>query len=224
MAIVTVDFDGTLYQGNSFKAMFLVAEKEFTWKEWLLVSGGMVKAVGLGVWKGKQAFRHTFFKAFAKSFKGKTKQELDEFFNHLVLAGSHEVHQDLVHTIREHQSKGDQVIILSGALTPFLEAFIRELQLDVPVISTEILFDDQGYCTGEIGTIVNGQEKVRKIVDWIGEKMSHDETSRSDGDNLWAYADSESDLPLLEFVNKPVVVNPNSTMKQIAEKNQWPVF
>lgn len=222
MAIVTVDFDGTLYRGNSFKAMFIVAKKEFSWKEWALVSGGIVKAGVIGIVKGKQAFRHTFFKAFAKSFKGKTKQELEEFFDHLVQAGLNEVHQDLIRTIREHQSKGDKVIILSGALTPFLEAFIKELQLDVEVISTDILFDNEGYCTGEIGTIVNGQEKVRKIVDWIGEKMSHDEASRSDSDNLWAYADSESDIPLLKFVNKPVVVNPNTNMKQIAEKNQWP--
>jgi phosphoserine phosphatase len=41
---------------------------------------------------------------------------------------------------------------------------------------------------------------------------------------LWAYADSESDIPLLEFADKAVVVNPSETMKKIAESKGWEIF
>ncbi|MCE7793298.1 HAD-IB family phosphatase [Salipaludibacillus sp. CUR1] len=224
MAVVTVDFDGTLYQGNSFKAMFLVAKKEFTWKEWMVVSGGLIKAGVLGVFKGKQAFRQAFFKSFARSFKGKTEKELDAFFKTLVVEGYDEIHYDLVKKIRQHQSEGDEIIILSGALQPFLHAFIKELDLEVHVISTELEFDSEGQCTGETGPIVNGEEKVRRIVDWLGNNSLSSNNKKADTDDLWAYADSENDLPLLEFVNNPVVVNPDKSMKQIAEKKEWPVF
>ncbi|WP_416150456.1 HAD family hydrolase [Salipaludibacillus sp. HK11] len=222
MAVVTVDFDGTLYQGNSFKSMFLVAKKEFTIKEWLIVGQGLLKSVVLRMIKGKEAFRHSFFKSFAKSFKGKTDEELKVFFERLVQEGIAEVHHKLVDKVRQHQADGDEIVLLSGALHPFLFAFKKELNLDAHVISTELIFDEEGLCTGEIGTIVNGQEKVRLIVDWLSQNSSSINLDKAD--SIWAYADSESDLPLLEFVNHPIVVNPGEEMREIAEKNQWPVF
>lgn len=222
MAVVTVDFDGTLYRGNSFKIMFQVARKEFTWKEWLNVGQGLVKSIAVRISMGKQAFRHSFFKSFVKSFKGKTQIELEEFFENLVHEGMDEVHHDLIREIRQHQANGDQIVLLSGALQPFLYAFKKVLKLDVEVISTELSFGEDGRCTGEIGTIVNGEEKVRRIVDWLSQNASS--ISADSTDNIWAYADSESDLPLLEFVSHPIVVNPDENMKQIADKNKWPVF
>ncbi|PYZ95047.1 HAD-IB family hydrolase [Salipaludibacillus keqinensis] len=224
MAVVTVDFDGTLYRGNSFKAMFQVAKREFTVKDWFIVGQGLVRSVVLGVLKGKQALRHTFFKSFAKSFKDKTEEELEQFFQSLVLEGIAEVHHELISKIRQHQLNGDQVVVLSGALHPFLQAFIKELNLDVHVISTELLFDDKGFCTGEIGTIVNGKEKVRRIVDWLGQNPAAANGANGSLEELWAYADSEHDLPLLEFVNQPIVVNPNDDMLQIAKEKNWPIF
>ncbi|PAV30808.1 haloacid dehalogenase [Virgibacillus profundi] len=220
MAVVTVDFDGTLFRGNSFNVMFQVAKKDFSIKEWTVVFAGMVKAVCKGLLKGKQAFRQQFFKAFAKSFKGKTKQELESFFQQLVNTGREEVHRDLVARIREHQQQGDFVILLSGALLPFLHAFIKELQLDVHVIGTELLYDEQGNCTGEINTMINGDEKVRKVKEW----MENSETSAKSEQEIWAYADSDSDIPLFRFADHPIVVNPNPAMKKIAEQNNWPIF
>lgn len=220
MAVITVDFDGTLYQGDSFKAMFQAAKKDFTWKEWIALGFGVEKAVAYGVFKGKQAFKHSFFKSFARSFKGKTRQELDEFFETLVEARQEEVHKELVKKIHQHQKNGDQVIILSGALQPFLQAFIKKLKLDVHIISTELLFDEQGYCTGKIGPIINGEEKVQGIRQWL----EHSAPSPDVAKEVWAYADSESDLQLLRYVDQPVVVNPDNKMKQIAAKNNWSVF
>ncbi|MDG5789839.1 HAD family hydrolase [Evansella sp. AB-P1] len=219
MAIVTVDFDGTLYQGNSFKVMFLAAKKEFTIKEWTIVFVGLIKAGITRIVKGKNAFRLQFFKSFAKSFKGKTEEELESFFKAIVDNGRDEIHHGLVQKINGHKRQGHTVILLSGALEPFLKAFIKEVNLDVHIISTELFVDGNGVCTGEVGTIINGEEKVKRVQQWI--------QSQSDGERkleIWAYADSESDIPLLQFVEHPVVVNPNEDMKIIAEENKWPIF
>src|SRR5690625_480718 len=110
MAIITVDFDGTLFKGTSLQVMFQTAKKDFTWREWSIVGLGLVKAAGKGLIKGKEAFKHGFFKAFARSFKGKTKHELDIFFKELVQMGRDEVNEELVDSIREHQKNGDTVI------------------------------------------------------------------------------------------------------------------
>ncbi|WP_226035114.1 HAD family hydrolase [Aquibacillus saliphilus] len=220
MAVVTVDFDGTLYQGNSFKVMFQIGKKRFTMKEWGVLFVGLIKSLGLGLVKGKNAFKHQFFKAFAKTFKGKTSTELDVFFQDLVNIGKKDVHQDLLLQIQKHQENGDTVIMVSGALHPFLEAFTKELQLDVHVISTELLFDQDSLCTGEIGVIINGEEKVTKVQQWVEQEKSLSDQPME----IWAYADSESDIPLLNYVNYPIVVNPDHEMKVIADRNKWPIF
>ncbi|MDQ0256753.1 HAD superfamily hydrolase (TIGR01490 family) [Evansella vedderi] len=217
MAIVTVDFDGTLYQGNSFKIMFQMGKKNFGVKEWIVVFTGIAKALAVGVVRGKAALRLQFFRAFAKTFNGKTKEELDVFFQQLVNIGKKDFNHDLIHKLREHQEKGDTVIILSGALQPFLEAFTKEVQLDVHVISTELQLNEQGLCTGDVGEIINGEEKVRKVQEWV-------KRSGRGSTEIWAYADSESDIPLFHYVKYPIVVNPDSDMKKIAHKNKWPIF
>lgn len=218
MAIVTVDFDGTLFQGNSFKVMFLAAKKNFKLKDWGIVFGGLVKATIFRITKGKEAFRHQFFKSFATSFRGKTKEELDRFFQNIIQLSKREIHTDLIKTIKEHQKNGDKVIILSGALYPFLEAFLQEVNLHVHVISTELKFNEAGICTGEIGTIVNGEEKVKRVKQWIKDN------NFNDNEEIWAYADSNTDIPLFQFAKYPIVVNPDEEMKKIAEENDWPIF
>ena len=217
MAIVTVDFDGTLYQGNSFKAMFKAGKKRFSTKQWAVFSGGLMKATVSGLIHGKLKFQHESFKAFVKTFKGQTNIQLDEFFLELVNYGKEEVNQDLVSQILEHQNNGDTLIILSGALEPFLKAFTKELQLDLHIISTELLFNQNGLCSGEIGQIVNGATKVKKLQEWIEQKQIP--TSQ-----IWAYCDSRSDIPLLKYVTHPVVVNPKEDMLKVAEQNKWKVF
>ena len=224
MAIVTVDFDGTLFQGNSFNVMFKAGQREFTYKQWRTVYGNLTKAAFLGTVKGKQAFRHQFFKGFAKTFKGKTEEELDYFFETLVELGEKEVHYDLLEKVKDHQAKGDEIILLSGALKPFLKAFIKKLGLDVHIIGTDLMYYPNKICTGEIGPIVNGDEKVKKVKEWIFHNKKKGYLPQADQQMIWAYADSESDIPLLEFVHYPVVVNPKADLKTVAFQRKWPIL
>lgn len=223
LAVVTVDFDGTLFKGSSFKVMMKVARKEFTRKQWSVALKGMTEAVTSGVTKGKDVFKIQFFKAFAGGFKGESQQALYHFFQRLVDTGRHKVNLDLVKTIKRHQQNGDAVIVVSGAFSPFLEVFTKEFGLHVPIISTQLLFDDQGVCT-DVGTVINGKEKVKKIQTWIEKSKQAGNITADAANEIWAYADSKSDIPLFEFANRPIVVNPNESMKEIAAENNWPVM
>lgn len=225
MGVVTVDFDGTLYQGNSFKVMFQAANKSFGMKQWGVVGIGIIKAAAAGMLKGKNAFRTKFFKAFAKSFKGMTDSELNDFFHKLVVMGKSDIHHDLIHRIREHERQGDHIIILSGALNQFLKAFAKEIALEnVPIISTELQIDTNGVCTGKTSSLINGAEKVTHVKEWMAREVKAGNLTETEATETWAYADSESDIPLFQFVKYPIVVNPDESMRQLAISKDWELF
>jgi phosphoserine phosphatase len=71
--------------------------------------------------------------------------------------------------------------------------------------------------TGKIGKLNRGIEKVNRLKHWISE-------NNAEGEIVWAYADSESDIPLLEFADKAVVVRPSNALKKVAELRGWETF
>ncbi|TFB22879.1 HAD-IB family hydrolase [Filobacillus milosensis] len=220
MRVITVDFDGTLYQGNSFKVMFDVAKKQYSAKQWVSVGLGTGKAIGKLVTGGKTAGKHTFFRSFVKSFKGKSKKDLEEFFHALANGDLERVNRPLVEKIKQHQADGDQVVIVSGALNPFLTAFKDAVGLeDVDIIGSELFYDENDIAVGKMGDIVNGEKKAEAVQEWLNNRgLTVDDVT------LWAYADSESDSHLLEMVDHPVVVNPDEDMEKLAQQKGWPVF
>lgn len=217
MSIVTVDFDGTLYLGNSLMAMFKTSKKKLTLKQWYFIIVKFFKMSLSGKYKNEEDLRVVFLRAFFSQMKGKNENELHTFFMSVIENGWHGINNDMISRITEHLEKGDRVIILSGALQLFLEIFIRHLNIQADAIGTPLILDDNGICTGEIGRLNHGAQKVDNLKHWI-------EKNNGGGELIWAYADSESDLPLLEFADKAIVVNPSNAMKMIAQSKGWEVL
>ncbi|ADI00401.1 HAD family hydrolase [Salisediminibacterium selenitireducens] len=223
MAIVTVDFDGTLYQGDSFKAMFKAGKKHFGWRQWLTMGVEVVASLFVWLFQNKQAMKMRFFRGFAMTFKGMTTEEINSFFRDLAGSDWDNVNIELVEKLKEHEKRGDRLVILSGALYPFLEAFRELLDVEADIISTRLGFTKDGVCTGEIARIINGEEKVTALKAWLKKEGLEPTFGESDL-YTWAYADSETDIPLFEYVHRPVVVNPDEQMMSIAREKRWPIF
>jgi HAD superfamily phosphoserine phosphatase-like hydrolase len=217
MAIVTVDFDGTLYQRNSVMAMLKAGRKEFTLKQWVSMIIKFLKDSMNRTRTNKIDFRVVLLKSFFYQMKGKNMDEMHTFFESLTNVGLQNINYDLVSKITKHLENKDRVIILSGALQPFLEEFIKQLDMQADTIGTSLFYDERGICTGEIGRINHGVDKVNRLKLWI-------EKNDARGESIWAYADSESDIPLLEFADKAVVVRPSNAMKKIAESKGWEIY
>lgn len=217
MSIVTVDFDGTLYQHNSVMAMLKAGRKVFSLKQWVLIVMDLFYGSVNRTRENKMDFRVVLLKSFFYQMKGKNMDEMHTFFESISNTGRQSINYDLVSRITKHLENGDRVIILSGALQPFLEEFIRQLDMRVDAIGTSLLYDERGICTGEIGRINHGVDKINRLKLWIKE-------NDASGESIWAYADSESDIPLLEFADKAVVVQPSNAMKKIAESKGWEIF
>lgn len=132
------------------------------------------------------------------------------------------VREELVHyvapkalaRVREHQAKGDLVIVLSAS-TQFVVAPLAE-HLGLPYRCTELEVVD-GRFTGEIvGEACFGQGKR-----YWGERLAeaHGVSLRE----CTFYTDSYTDLPLLEAVGCPVAVNPDRKLARYAAQRGWRV-
>jgi len=217
MAVVTVDFDGTLYQHSSVMTTLKVGKTMFTPKQWFYVIKDVVKGI-VNRTKGERIdFQVLFLGSFFLQMKGKNMKELHNFFISLVETGQQGINYDLVSRLVEHSGNGDLIVILSGALQPFLEIFVQRLDIRADVIGTSLFYDKKGTCTGKIGKLNRGIEKVNRLKLWISE-------NNAEGKTVWAYADSESDIPLLEFADKAIVVRPSNALKKIAELRGWETF
>jgi len=70
--------------------------------------------------------------------------------------------------------------------------------------------------TGQVdGTFCYGAGKLTRLRDELGDV---------DLSDAYAYADSQSDLPVLRACGRPVAVNPDRTLLRTARAEGWPVL
>ena len=117
--------------------------------------------------------------------------------------------------VNQHKQDGDTTLIIT-ATNSFVTAPIAKAFGVEHLIATEPEVIDGKY-TGKIaGTPSFQQGKISRLNDW----MITNNTSLM-GSTF--YSDSHNDLPLLEIVDKPVAVDPDDTLRDVAEERNWSV-
>ena len=124
------------------------------------------------------------------------------------------VYQDALDAVADHAGRGERSFIVSAALQEIVDALASELGFAGGVGSTAEVED--GVYTGRLLRRLYGREKA----DALGELAA---AEGIDLGSSTAYSDSASDLPFLEAVGKPVVVNPDRALRKIANERGWPV-
>ncbi len=123
-----------------------------------------------------------------------------------------ETHELLAH----HRRQGHTRVVMSATNRFIVEASTALLDVD-HVFATE-LHHENGRCTGQIdGTPCFREGKVTIIEEWA-QKWAHDL------DSAHFYSDSINDLPLLERVGHPTVVNADAALTAIATDRGWPML
>ena len=116
-----------------------------------------------------------------------------------------------------HQDAGRPAFIVSAASNGVVEVLARVLDMEGG-IGTRYEVDDDGLYTGRlIGGLNYGELKVEPMRRFAADHGI-------DLDESWAYSDSVSDLPMLELVGHPIVVNPDAPLARIAAERGWPVM
>jgi HAD superfamily hydrolase (TIGR01490 family) len=117
-----------------------------------------------------------------------------------------------VRRVREHRALGHRTVLITGALDFVVEP-LRPLFDDIVCASLSVRPD--GTYSGELTEVPpTGEARAQVLLDFA--EAEGIELSES-----VAYADSSSDLPLLEAVGFPVAVNPETRLAAIARKRGW---
>jgi HAD superfamily hydrolase (TIGR01490 family) len=165
-------------------------------------------------WGLDKLSRAHFNRAFYKNYTGwkpsRAKHLGQESFAGFTLD---RIFPEALQQLRDHKAAGHRVVLLSGALDFLLEP-MKDLADDV-LCST--LAQENGAYTGELtGAPVAGEARARMLASFARRRGL--DLSRS-----YAYADSISDLPMLEAVGNPVAVNPDRRLGSAAKAKGWKV-
>jgi HAD superfamily hydrolase (TIGR01490 family) len=124
------------------------------------------------------------------------------------------VYPQMLEEVYMHQDSGRATFIVSAAGNGVVEPLARVLGMDGG-IGTRYEVDAEERFTGRFdGPFVYGPGKVEAMRAFAAE---HD----IDLAESYAYSDSLSDLPMLEAVGHPVVVNPDPALTEIAKREGW---
>jgi HAD superfamily hydrolase (TIGR01490 family) len=116
--------------------------------------------------------------------------------------------------VLRHEAAGDILAIVTGAMRYAAMPLARRLDIE-HVVSTELEIDEKGAFTGRaVMPLCLGEGKVRRAEELAARLGFALEEATF-------YSDSVSDVPLLERVGEPVVVNPDPRLERAAKKRGW---
>jgi HAD superfamily hydrolase (TIGR01490 family) len=125
------------------------------------------------------------------------------------------IYREALDLIEEHRAAGRRVYIISASPAEIVEPLAGFLGADA-AIASEALVDEEGRYTGEVAVYAYGPNKAELIR----------RAAALDGVDLegsYAYSDSYTDLPMLEAVGHPVVVNPDRVLLRAARDRGWEI-
>ncbi|VBA43517.1 putative phosphatase [Mycobacterium attenuatum] len=117
--------------------------------------------------------------------------------------------------IAAHKLCGRDVVVVSASGEEIVAPIARALGA-THAMATRMVVEDGKY-TGEVAFYCYGEGKVqaiRELASREGYPLEH----------CYAYSDSITDLPMLESVGHPSVVNPDRGLRKTAIERGWPVL
>ncbi len=154
-------------------------------------------------------FLRHFYRRYDGAPAARVHDDAWELFSDLILTKSFPAG---IRRVREHRALGHRTLLITGALDFVVEP-LRPLFDEVVCASLGVAAD--GTFTGELTEAPpTGEARAQIMMDFAeAEGLRLDESV--------AYADSASDLPMLEIVGFPVAVNAEPKLASIARKRGW---
>lgn len=125
------------------------------------------------------------------------------------------IYPEIIEIIRQHQKNGELTVIISNSTTYAIKPLAEHL--GIPHVLGTILQVQDGRFTGNyIAPLCFGQGKIF----WAKKMM---QKLNSNFGLATFYTDSITDLPLLELVENPQIVNPDPRLRSLAKRRGWPL-
>ncbi len=210
--LAVFDVDGTLVETNIVEYFLWMRLRAQPLEDWPSFMAQMLREAPRWLYlerRSRADFQRSFYREYDgldyEVMKGLGREALDA-------VTLRRIYPEGMRRIREHKRAGHRVLLLTGALDVVVEP-LAEL-LDVEVDCAHLLVKE-GRLTGDLQAPPPAGEARGTLLE---------EYAASHGITLaesFAYADSLSDLGMLELVGTPVAVNPDARLSQVAGQRGW---
>jgi HAD superfamily hydrolase (TIGR01490 family) len=201
---ILAENSGTLY----FRALYDRGEVEWRTLASNLISYAQYKLnlLDLDRWT-----KHTM-RQFAGQSERALMRESQTWFRDYVLPT---IYPEAAELVEYHKARGDVVAIVSGATKFVIRPLAEHLGVK-HLMHTHLEVEDGRFTGRVIEPICFGEGKIY----WLQQLI---ERQGIDLARSHFYTDSITDLPLLELVGHPEVVNPDPLLYREARRRRWPV-
>jgi alcohol-forming fatty acyl-CoA reductase len=212
--VAAFDLENTLIASNVVESFSFLATRDMDSVERARFTLDMLRR-GPGLLRLDRKDRGDFLRSFYRRYEDAPiellREDSWEYLNHLVLTKSFPAG---IRRVREHRALGHRTILITGALD-FLVEPLRPLFDEI--VAAQMAVRPDGTLSGELDVSPPTGEARALIL------ASYCESNNLKLEESVSYADSASDLPMLEAVGHPVAVNPEAKLATIARKRGWHV-
>ncbi len=131
----------------------------------------------------------------------------------------HDLQPGAVQSIANDRAQGSHLVIATAAAAFYAEEIGKRLGFD-HVVATRHIANRDGTISNHIdGENCYGEEKLKMVSDWLSDQK----LARTDC-IISVYSDHHSDAPLLDWADRPFLVNASNKMQQLASRKKWQVL
>ncbi|HEV2035013.1 MAG TPA: HAD-IB family hydrolase [Candidatus Dormibacteraeota bacterium] len=210
--LAVFDVDGTLVETNVVEYFLWMRLRAQPTEDWPAFMAQMLRETPRWLYlerRSRAEFQRSFYREYNgldyEVMKGLGREALDA-------VTLRRIYPEGMRRIREHKRAGHRVLLLTGALDVVVEPLAELLEVEVDCAH---LLTKDGRLTGDLQSPPPAGEARGTLLE---------EYAARNGIVLaesFAYADSLSDLPMMELVGTPVAVNPDARLSQVAGQRGW---
>jgi len=210
--VAAFDLENTLISSNVVESFSWLATRRLNAPERIrYVLRTLAQAPSLSAMdrKDRGDFLRFFYRRYEDAPVDQIAEDSKELLTQLIVTKSFPAG---IRRVREHRALGHRTVLITGAMD-FAVAGLKPLFDEI--IAAEMTVRPDGTYSGELAKVPpTGETRAQVLSDYCkAEGLLLEESI--------AYADSTSDLPMLECVGFPVAVNPETRLAAIARKRGW---
>jgi len=147
---------------------------------------------------------------------GVFRDDIDQFVNHFLnITLEDQIKKSALQEIQQHKQLGNNLLLATASFDFYAIKLGEKLGFDT-IICTKSRWDDNDRLMGDIdGNNCYGKHKFENVSRYIQENLSNTHTI--------LYTDHHSDLPLMEWVDEGIAINPTSKMRELAIENDFEI-
>jgi alcohol-forming fatty acyl-CoA reductase len=210
--LAVFDVDGTLVETNVVEYFLWMRLRAQPIDEWPGFMAQMLREAPRWLYLERRS-RAEFQRSFYREYNGLDYNIMKALGREALDAVTlRRIYPEGMRRIREHKRAGHRVLLLTGALDVVVEPLAELLEVEVDCAH---LLTKEGRLTGDLQSPPPAGEARGTLLE---EYAARNGIVLSES---FAYADSLSDLGMLELVGTPVAVNPDARLSQVAGQRGW---